>query len=151
MMTYFAVLGRGLRRSERAFTALAWLPKATVQAALGAVALDSASTEREREMGRAILTISVLSILCTAPVGATIIGVSGPKLLVLEKTAEDEAADVEAPAEGDSADSASKHKVSMSAEGDSSSKQWAEAEGHDECIHAEIADSAEINATVAGQ
>merc|ERR1711998_427546 len=100
-MTYFAVLGRGLQRSERAFTALAWLPKATVQAALGAIALDEANTDREREMGRAILTISVLAILCTAPVGAAIIGVSGPRLLVLEKTLEDETAEIEAPAEGD--------------------------------------------------
>lgn len=83
-MTYLAVLGRGLQRSERAFTALAWLPKATVQAALGAVALDQANTDRETEMSRAILTISVLSILCTAPVGAAIIGVTGPKLLVKE-------------------------------------------------------------------
>jgi NhaP-type Na+/H+ or K+/H+ antiporter len=125
-MTYFAVLGRGLQRSERAFTALAWLPKATVQAALGAIALDEANTDREREMGRAILTISVLSILCTAPVGAAIIGVSGPKLLVLEKTVEDEAAEIEAPAEGDTKckqeEVDDEELVSTSAEGDSECK-----------------------------
>jgi len=132
-MTYLAVLGRGLQRSERAFTALAWLPKATVQAALGALALDEANTDREREMGRAILTISVLSILCTAPVGAAIIGVSGPKLLVLEKTVED-AAEIEVADEGDL-----KCKHEQVADEASTC-----AEGDSECKREELAFGAEV-------
>jgi NhaP-type Na+/H+ or K+/H+ antiporter len=126
LMTYFAVLGRGLQRSERVFTALAWLPKATVQAALGAIALSEAHTDRQKEMGRAILTISVLAILCTAPVGAAIIGVSGPKLLVLEKTMEDDAAEIEAPADGDvkgKHEEAADQEAASTCSGDSESKR----------------------------
>ena len=70
---------------ERLFIAISWLPKATVQAALGAVVLDRASESNggneKIELGRQILTLAVLSILVTAPVGAIMIGISGPKLL----------------------------------------------------------------------
>lgn len=60
IVTFLAVGCRGLRIQERFFTALAWMPKATVQAAIGAVALDEAKTDRERDMGRDILAIAVL-------------------------------------------------------------------------------------------
>jgi hypothetical protein len=46
-VTALAVSGRGLRCEDLLFCAMAWLPKATVQAAVGAVALDYARTERE--------------------------------------------------------------------------------------------------------
>jgi len=46
-MTALAVSGRGLRKQELLFVAMAWLPKATVQAAIGAVALDYARTDEE--------------------------------------------------------------------------------------------------------
>jgi len=85
IVTFLAVGCRGLRMQERLFTALAWMPKATVQAAIGAVALDEAKTEKEKEMGRDILAIAVLAILCTAPVGAAIISVTGPRLLLKEE------------------------------------------------------------------
>jgi len=81
---YLAVGGRGLRWQERLFTALAWMPKATVQAAIGAIALDEARDQREQEMGRDVLAIAVLSILCTAPAGAIAISTLGPRLLVLD-------------------------------------------------------------------
>ena len=38
------VLGSGLNVRERLFVALAWLPKATVQAAIGSSALDYAKS-----------------------------------------------------------------------------------------------------------
>ena len=46
-VTAMAVSGRGLRKQELLFVAMAWLPKATVQAAIGAVALDYARTDEE--------------------------------------------------------------------------------------------------------
>merc|ERR1712061_330350 len=83
-VTYFAVAGKGLRRTERLFTALAWMPKATVQAAVGAIALDEATSDEETEMGRKVLAIAVLSIICTAPVGAVVISITGPRFLLLD-------------------------------------------------------------------
>ena len=51
-----AVRGFSLKPKERLFVALAWLPKATVQAAVGAVALDAADSSGERERARIVLT-----------------------------------------------------------------------------------------------
>ena len=42
VVSFFCVLGGGLTTKERLFVALAWLPKATVQAAIGGVAFDAA-------------------------------------------------------------------------------------------------------------
>jgi solute carrier family 9B (sodium/hydrogen exchanger), member 1/2 len=75
---------------ERIFVSISWLPKATVQAALGAVALDKAyqlnsgENDEKIDLGRQILTIAVLSIVVTAPMGAILIAYFGPKLLVKE-------------------------------------------------------------------
>ncbi|CAE8604351.1 unnamed protein product [Polarella glacialis] len=79
-----ALAGTGLSGQEKLFTAVAWMPKATVQAALGGIALDEALTDREKEMGRQILAVAVLAILFTAPLGATLISVLGPRLLKRE-------------------------------------------------------------------
>ncbi len=70
-VSYLAVYGAGLNRHERLFIALAWLPKATVQAAVGALALDLArhhqpGTQAE-VYGLQVLTLAVLAIICTAP------------------------------------------------------------------------------------
>jgi NhaP-type Na+/H+ or K+/H+ antiporter len=78
---------------ERLFVALAWLPKATVQAAVGPVALDLArgrSDPATVAMATTVLTIAVLSILITAPLGALLIAVTGPKLLRFQERAEHE-------------------------------------------------------------
>ena len=82
--TYFAVLGGDLNVKEKIFMAFAWLPKATVQAALGPIFLDNAMKYGKKEwepMGEEILTLAVLSILITAPLGAISILALGPKLL----------------------------------------------------------------------
>ena len=50
---------------ERLFCSIAYLPKATVQAAIGAVPLAAGVSA-----GNTILTVAVLSILITAPIGA---------------------------------------------------------------------------------
>ena len=82
--TYIAVLGAGLNTKEKIFMAFAWMPKATVQAALGPIFLDNAMKYGRVEwqpMGEEILTLAVLSILITAPLGAISILAFGPKLL----------------------------------------------------------------------
>jgi len=70
---------------ERIFVGLAWIPKATVQAALGAMALDEAreqhASSQKEAWGADILAITVLGILLTAPLGAVAISFCGPKLL----------------------------------------------------------------------
>ena len=79
-----AVSGGVLNTKEKIFMAFAWLPKAAVQAAIGPVFLDMARQRGKVEweaMGREILTLAVLSILITAPLGAIAILFLGPRLL----------------------------------------------------------------------
>ena len=64
---------------ERAFCLIAYIPKATVQAALGAIPLLSGARN-----GETILSIAVLSICLTAPIGLLGIKYFAPKLLDLE-------------------------------------------------------------------
>lgn len=59
-----------LNKKERLFCAIAYLPKATVQAAIGGIPLASGVTA-----GSTILTVAVVAILVTAPLGA--IGIDG--------------------------------------------------------------------------
>ncbi|XP_062838507.1 sodium/hydrogen exchanger 9B2-like [Anolis carolinensis] len=82
--TFLLVTFSGFNFKEKIFIALAWIPKATVQAAIGSVALDTARLEKDKtleEYGLNILTVAFLGILITAPAGALIIGLAGPKLL----------------------------------------------------------------------
>jgi hypothetical protein len=65
-----------LSRRERLFALIAYLPKATVQAALGAVPLAAGVPG-----GAEILSVAVLSILITAPLGLVLIRALGPRLL----------------------------------------------------------------------
>nr|XP_055045484.1 sodium/hydrogen exchanger 9B2 isoform X3 [Misgurnus anguillicaudatus] len=70
--------------TEKIFISLAWMPKATVQAAIGSMALDTAHSTGDEQLqyyGMEVLTVAVLAILITAPMGALIIGFTGPKLL----------------------------------------------------------------------
>ena len=73
---FLALIGSELNIREKLFVALAYSPKATVQAAIGGVplALGFAS-------GPAILAIAVLSIAVTAPFGAIAIERAAPHLL----------------------------------------------------------------------
>ncbi|MEQ2188485.1 hypothetical protein GOODEAATRI_015587, partial [Goodea atripinnis] len=84
LFTFVCVLRAGFNLKEKVFIALAWMPKATVQAAIGSTALDMARTKDDKQLqkyGMDVLTVAVLSILLTAPVGALIIGLCGPRLL----------------------------------------------------------------------
>ena len=65
-----------LNTKERLFTAIAYCPKATVQAAIGAIPLSMGLAS-----GQLILTAAVLAILITAPLGAIAIDNLYKKLL----------------------------------------------------------------------
>lgn len=67
---------RKLSFQERVFCMIAFLPKATVQAALGSIPLAAGV-----EGGEVILSIAVLAILVTAPLGVFLIYRYGPILL----------------------------------------------------------------------
>lgn len=65
-----------LTRREKIFCMLAYLPKATVQAAIGAIPLSMGLA-----CGQIVLTVAVLSILITAPVGAICVDTLYKRLL----------------------------------------------------------------------
>jgi NhaP-type Na+/H+ or K+/H+ antiporter len=74
--TYISLLGTELTGAERLFCVVAYLPKATVQAAIGAVPLAAGIGS-----GEVILAVAVLSILITAPLGAVGITWLGERIL----------------------------------------------------------------------
>jgi len=107
---YGSMAGRGLKPQEMFFASLSQLPKATVQAALCAQPLEklgelcraslshpgwsgntdcstsfqggeSTLAETWDAWGNQVLQLAVLTIVCTAPVGASIIVATGPKML----------------------------------------------------------------------
>ena len=65
-----------LSLKERIFTIIAYLPKATVQASIGGIALSMGLS-----CGPIILTVAVVAILVSAPLGATLIDNLSKKLL----------------------------------------------------------------------
>lgn len=73
---FLSVSGSKLNKNEKIFTIFAYTPKATVQAAIGSVALANGL-----ESGMAILSVAVLGIIITAPFGAILIDNSYKKLL----------------------------------------------------------------------
>ncbi|XP_062305742.1 sodium/hydrogen exchanger 9B2-like [Osmerus eperlanus] len=84
LATFLLVHFGGFTLKEKIFISVAWLPKATVQAAIGSAALDMARVEGDEvlvKLGLDVLTVAVLAILTTAPVGALGIGLAGPRLL----------------------------------------------------------------------
>lgn len=76
---FISLLGTNLNWKERLFCTIAYIPKATVQAAIGAVPLALGV-----KSGEIILAIAVLSILVTAPLGAIGIKATGKRLLEVE-------------------------------------------------------------------
>ena len=77
---YLCLLKTELNAKERLFAGFAYMPKATVQAAIGGLplALGLAS-------GEIILTVAVISIIITAPIGALLIDGSYRKLLASDR------------------------------------------------------------------
>lgn len=68
--------GTKLKLKERVFCMLAYTPKATVQAAIGGVPLSMGLA-----CGNTVLTVAVLAIIITAPLGAFAIDMTYKKLL----------------------------------------------------------------------
>ncbi|KAI8422643.1 hypothetical protein MSG28_006420 [Choristoneura fumiferana] len=87
--TFLVSFGCGLNNKEKLFIGLTWMAKATVQAALGPAALDlinsgqtsGAAVADETSYANALLTVSVLSVVISAPTGAILIALTGPRLL----------------------------------------------------------------------
>nr|XP_058923460.1 sodium/hydrogen exchanger 9B1-like isoform X11 [Kogia breviceps] len=81
--TFVLMSFAGFNFKEKIFIALSWMPKATVQAVLGPLALERAriSAPHLEPYSKDVMTIAFLAILITAPNGALIIGILGPKVL----------------------------------------------------------------------
>lgn len=77
--TYLSVMGTDLDLKERLFCVVSYIPKATVQAAIGAVPLEMGVAG-----GDIILAVAVLSIILTAPIGAIGITLTGERWLKRE-------------------------------------------------------------------
>jgi solute carrier family 9B (sodium/hydrogen exchanger), member 1/2 len=73
---WIALLGSKLTANERLFCIFSYMPKATVQAAIGAIPLSMGI-----DGGELILAIAVLSIIITAPLGASLIRATHTRLL----------------------------------------------------------------------
>ncbi len=73
---FICLLGTNLKRKERLFTMMAYTPKATVQAAIGGIPLALGFA-----CGDTVLTVAVLAIMITAPLGAFAIDLSYKKWL----------------------------------------------------------------------
>ena len=73
---FVSLLPSSLNKKEKLFTVISYTPKATVQAAIGGIPLAMGL-----ESGQLILTVAVLAILITAPLGSFAIERSYPKLL----------------------------------------------------------------------
>jgi len=74
--TYLSLWGTPFNRKEKLFCVVAYIPKATVQAAIGAIPLAAGVAS-----GEVILAVAVLSILLSAPIGAIGIMIFGEKVL----------------------------------------------------------------------
>ena len=75
------MLGTDLNKKERTFCVIAYLPKATVQAAIGSVPLSMGLS-----CGKIVLSVVVLAILITAPLGA--LGMDATYRKLLQKNGE---------------------------------------------------------------
>ena len=82
---YVSLLKTPLTKKERVFCMIAYLPKATVQAAIGSIPLALGLS-----CGKIVLTVAVLAILITAPLGAFGVDISYKKLLEQDNTATEE-------------------------------------------------------------
>ena len=78
---FICLIKTRLSLKERLFTMLAYTPKATVQAAIGGIPLAMGLS-----CGNAVLSLSVLAIVLTAPLGAFAIDLSYKTLLTKDNT-----------------------------------------------------------------
>jgi NhaP-type Na+/H+ or K+/H+ antiporter len=89
--TWISVGGNGFTRKEKWFCVISYVPKATVQAAIGAAPLAAMQAAGMNTYpGEVILAMAVLSIILTAPIGAWAIDFTGKRWLYQEAVAEQE-------------------------------------------------------------
>lgn len=79
---YVSLVGSNLDLQEKIFCIMAYMPKATVQAAIGAIPLSMGVASVQE-----ILAIAVIAILFTAPLGAFGVSVYGEKALKVDENA----------------------------------------------------------------
>ncbi|HML06481.1 MAG TPA: sodium:proton antiporter [Methanobacterium sp.] len=77
---YVSLIGSNLNLQEKIFCIIAYIPKATVQAAIGGIPLAMGVAS-----GQLILAIAVIAILFTAPLGAFGVSIYGERVLKPEK------------------------------------------------------------------
>ncbi|MBN2504827.1 MAG: cation:proton antiporter [Bacilli bacterium] len=77
---YLATKGKSLTIKEQLFTIFAYIPKATVQASIGSIPLAMGISN-----GNTMLTVAVLAILITAPIGSFLIDATKKPLLETEQ------------------------------------------------------------------
>ncbi|MCK9150816.1 cation:proton antiporter [Methanobacterium alcaliphilum] len=77
---YVSLMGTNLNNQEKLFCIMAYIPKATVQAAIGAIPLSVGVAS-----GQLILAIAVIAILFTAPLGSFAVSLYGEKALKVEE------------------------------------------------------------------
>jgi NhaP-type Na+/H+ or K+/H+ antiporter len=83
--TWLSVPGAGFSWKEKLFVVIAYLPKATVQAAIGSAPLAMmAARGMPTAPGEMILAVAVMSIVLTAPAGAWAIAWAGRNLLTVD-------------------------------------------------------------------
>lgn len=73
---YLSLIGSNLNMQEKIFCIIAYIPKATVQAAIGGIPLAMGVAS-----GQLILAIAVIAIIFTAPLGAFGVSLYGEKVL----------------------------------------------------------------------
>lgn len=73
---FISLLKTDLNKGERLFSAFAYMPKATVQAAIGGIPLAMGLA-----CGEIVLTVAVVSIIITAPLGALLVDNTHKRLL----------------------------------------------------------------------
>ena len=99
--TWLCLLGSELDRGERLFVVIAYLPKATVQAAIGGGALAAlGAAGLDPAPGEIILAVAVLSIVLTAPLGAWAIALAGERWLEVAPPSVEAAHDAAVESEG---------------------------------------------------
>lgn len=89
LLTSTCAVRSNLNMREKIFVGLSWMAKATVQAALGPVAIDEVRKLAGgddydpvlMQYAETVVTVCILSIVITAPIGAIVISLTGPRLL----------------------------------------------------------------------
>ena len=86
---YLSLLGTDLNNKEKLFCMISYIPKANVQATIGAVPLAVGVVS-----GELILAVSAISIIYTAPLGAMLIKFFSEKLLTKDEEYEETKEDI---------------------------------------------------------